>query len=159
MFEPLHLKAFSFPTSSWLQIDMIAIQLCHSHFESLTPHVPQPGWLPSYMLFTNVLKHDFADCCPFHMHLILNLPLSSVHIHGSCTQSHSCLYIQRYFQTEPVKDIQPVVNMVWKVECWCSISPVCLQELSMLSTDPRDKLMDRQSEKERTSLAEIQPGL
>lgn len=30
---------------------------------------------------------------------------------GLSTNSRSCLYMQWYFQTEPVKDIQPVVNM------------------------------------------------
>lgn len=33
---------------------------------------------------------------------------------ASCTHRRSCLYMPRYFQTEPVKDIQPVVNTgIW----------------------------------------------
>lgn len=102
---------------TWLRLNFV------TPLETLTPHMQQPGWLPGYMLFTNVLKHDFHDCWYFlfsyasrfdFLFLFFFAPHArgalTVHAHGSCTHSRSCLYMWGYFQTEPVKDIQPVVN-------------------------------------------------
>lgn len=59
----------------------------------------------SNMIFT------IADIFFFPIYLVSVFPLvHTARTHGSCTHSRNCLYMWGYFQTEPVKDIQPVVN-------------------------------------------------
>lgn len=56
---------------------------------------------------TDIFLFLFVEFQPPHP------PIPAMHTactHGSCTHSPSCLYMQGYFQTEPVKDIQPAVN-------------------------------------------------
>lgn len=121
----------------------------------------QPGWLPSFMLFTNVLKHDFHDCWYFLFSYVSRFdfspPSCTARTHGSCTHSRACLYMQGYFQTELVKDIQPVVNTGF--EGGVSVfSLSCLFTGALLSTSQRDKSWWRQFEKRSTSpLLGMQP--
>lgn len=142
---------------TWLPVNFVTL------LESLTPHVQQPGWLSGYMLFATVLKHDFQRLliCPFFLCVYFwFLPSCAAHTHGSCTHSRSCLYMRGSFQTEPVKDIQPVVNM--EFEGGVSVFYLsCLFTGAFPASLQAREINDgwRQFEEESTSpLIEIEPG-
>lgn len=98
-------------------------------------HSSHLDWLQTRCL-QKVLKHDSLN----HRRILSStfiqidffLRVHAARTRASCTHRRSCLYMRRYFQTEPVKDIQPVVNTgmwgdvsVFYLCCLLTTSPSC----------------------------------